>query len=105
MSGPIVDIFPAILFGWPTILTALLLCVAGIWLKRSWLVAAGALLSLPFDYYLSGSPKFGMLGILLPLCLFASAYAVRRQIIWLAWVLLIPFVGIVLWIGTSIFRA
>jgi hypothetical protein len=98
------DIFPAILFGWPTILTALSLCIAGVWLKRSWLVIAGALLSLPFDYYLTGSPLFRILGILMPVLLLAAAASVKRRILWLAWILLLPFSGIVIWIGASVLR-
>jgi hypothetical protein len=102
MSSSIIERLAAIIFSWPAIITALLLCISGVWLKRYGLVVAGALLSLPFDYYLLGSPWFRILAILIPVCLFASAYAVRRRIMGLAWLLLIPFAGIVLWIGTSI---
>lgn len=99
------NVFVEIIFGWPAAIAALLLCILGVGLKRYWLVVTGALVSLPFHYYIFGTPRFSILGILLPLCLFASAYAVRRKIYFLAWLLLLPFTGFILWLGVIILRA
>lgn len=100
-----IDGLAQIIFGWPAVIAALLLCGLGVGLKRYWLVVIGTLVSLPFHYFILGTPRFGVLGILLPLCLFAAAYAVRRRIYWLAWLLLLPFAGFVILLALIILRA
>jgi ABC-type phosphate transport system permease subunit len=70
------EILVQIIFGWPAIITSILLSVAGIWLKKPALLVVAGIVCLPFTYYLSG---FRTPVVILPLFQFGSAYAVSRQ--------------------------
>ena len=83
------DILIQIIFGWPAIITSILLSVAGIWLKKPTLLVIAGIVCIPFTYYLSG---FRTPAVVLPLFQFGSAYAVTRQKDWLAWLLVAPMV-------------
>ena len=78
-----------IIFGWPAIIASILLSVVGVWLQKPVLLVVGGIVCLPFTYYLSG---FRTPAVILPLFQFGSAYAVSRQKILFAWLLLAPLV-------------
>jgi hypothetical protein len=61
----------------------------GVWLQKPVLLVVGGIVCLPFTYYLS---EFRTPAIILPLFQFGSAYAVSRQKILMAWLLLAPLV-------------
>ena len=79
--------FIQIIFGWPAIITSILLSVAGVWLKKPVLLIVAGIVCIPFTYYLSG---FGIPAVILPLFQFGSAYAVTRQKHLIAWLLIMP---------------
>ena len=82
-----------LLFGFPAVIVSLLVSVIGVWKEKYWLVIIGALLFIPFSYYLFGVSY----GFFLPLFQIGSAVAVRaKRKIW-AWVLLLPAFLISLW--------
>jgi len=83
-----------ILFGWPAIILTNLLAVAGILLKRPWILVSGGILSVPFSLFINGYPFLFHIPLLLPLTLFGSAWAVHAKKYLLAWLLLIPLAGI-----------
>ncbi|MDJ1421997.1 MAG: hypothetical protein M5U10_08790 [Candidatus Methanoperedens sp.] len=88
-----------LLTGWPGIITSLAISVAGIRRKNpAWLIA-GAILAVPFSWYLSQTPLFKHVGLLLPLFQLGAAVAVHKRVTWLAWLLLMPFAGIAGWLG------
>jgi hypothetical protein len=68
----------------------LLVSVIGVWKHKFWLVILGAVLFMPFSYYLSGSPGSYRLPLLLPLFQILSAAAVREENKPWAWILLAP---------------
>ena len=82
-------IFVQIIFGWPAIITSILLSVAGLWLKKPVLLVVAGVVCLPFTYYLSG---FRTPAVVLPFFQFGAAYAISRQRTLLAWLLLAPLV-------------
>ena len=85
-----IDLFVVMVFGLPAVLLSLVLSVIGVLKERFWLVILGAVLLIPFAYYLNGSPGLRGFAILLPLFQMASAAAVReKNRIW-AWILLVP---------------
>lgn len=89
----------AFLFGFPGAFLSLLLSSVGLIKEKYWLVIIGAILLLPFTYYLYGSP--GIISnfvILLPLLQFGSALAVFKKKRTLAWLLLAPSILMVLWV-------
>jgi hypothetical protein len=87
-----------IVFGWPFIALSLLVSVLGIIFERPWMVFLGALLIAPFSYYLNGTPRFSGFALLLPLFQAGSAWAVKEESVTWSWILLVPTVGIILWL-------
>jgi hypothetical protein len=83
------EILIQIIFGWPAIITSILLSVLGVWLTKPVLLVIAGIVCLPFTYYLSG---FRTPAVILPLFQFGSAYAVSRQKILIAWLLIAPIV-------------
>ena len=88
-----------ILFGWPAIITSILLSVAGVWLKKPVLLVVAGIIYIPFTYYLS---SFGIPFIVLPLFQFGSAYAIARQNSRIAWLLIAPIVLIAAVLGYQV---
>jgi|SRR5215213_7666124 len=83
------DVLVQIIFGWPAIITSILLSIAGIWLKKPALLVTAGIVCIPFTYYLSGIRTSA---ILLPLFQFGSAVAIMRHKNLLAWLLMTPIV-------------
>lgn len=84
-----VDALVQIIFGWPAIITSILLSIAGVALKKPALLVAAGIVCIPFTYYLSG---FRTPAVILPLFQFGSAYAIRREKNLIAWLLIAPLV-------------
>jgi len=82
------EILVRIIFGWPAIITSILLSVAGVWLKKPALVVASGIVCIPFTYYISNG--FSTPAFLLPFFAFGSAYAITRQKNRVAWLLIAP---------------
>jgi len=94
-----VNWWPAVVFGWPAVIVALILSVAGIVRKKPiWLFVAAVIL-IPITIYLIGSPRIGWVGLAIPLLLSGGGIAVRRRRQGLAWALLAPVVGAFVWLA------
>ncbi len=93
---------PAIAFGWPAIILAIGLAIAGI-LRRQWQwPIAAALIGIPFTVYLAGSPSIGWVAIFLSPMLAVAGIAVRYRRINAAWSCLIPFVAVSSWVALTV---
>lgn len=96
--------FVVLIFGFPAVFVSLLLSVVGVLKDRFWLVILGAVLFIPFSYYLNGAPNLRGFAILLPLFQMGSAAAVRENNKTWAWILLVPAFLASLWVlGTALF--
>ena len=84
------EIFVQIIFGWPAVITSILLSIAGIRLKKPALLIASGFICIPFTYYISNG--FRNPAALLPLFQFASAYTITRNRELLAWLLITPLI-------------
>ena len=84
------DVLVQIIFGWPMIITAILLSVAGGWLKKPAVLIAAGIVCIPFTYYISNG--FRTAAVILPLFHFGAAYLIRRQNQRLAWLLIAPMI-------------
>ena len=84
------NILVQIIFGWPAIMTAILLSIAGIRLKKPALLIASGFICIPFTYYISNG--FRSAAALLPLFQFASAYVLTRNRESIAWLLITPLI-------------
>ena len=97
MLRNLIDAFAILCFGWPAIIVSTLLAFAGLLFKKAnWLTIAGVIF-LPFTYYLSNGLRNPL--VIMPLLLFASAFAIRKGKTGLAWLLLAPLVIVVLWLA------
>ena len=86
------DFLVILLFGWPAVITSVLLSVAGLFLKKPLLLMAAGIICVPFTYYISGG--FRSPALVLPLFQFGSAYLISSQKILAAWTMLLPLVMI-----------
>ena len=77
--------------GWPAILVAVVFAALGLKRNDYRLLAASALVSVPFSWYLSGFPVMRSPIFLVPLFIFGSGYFMSRGREMLAWLLAIPF--------------
>lgn len=87
------DSLRIIFFGWPAILGSLLVTVIGLLAKKPLWIAIGGALLLPFSIFLT---IHGVPAIILPLFQFGAAWAVSRQKIRLAWLLMLPLVIVII---------
>jgi len=84
------EILVQLIFGWPAIITAILLSIAGVWLKKPALLVSAGIVCIPFTYYLSGG--FRSPAVILPFLHFGSAFAITRQKNIVAWLLITPII-------------
>jgi hypothetical protein len=83
------DIWVPIIFGWPAIITSILLSIVGVWLKKPALLITAGIVCIPFTYYLSG---YHASAVILPLFQFGSASAITHQKNRIVWLLIAPIV-------------
>jgi len=91
------DTISIICFGWPAIFASILLAIAGLLMKKANLLVIAGVVFLPFTYYLSNGLRNPL--VVMPLFFFASAFAIRRQNVRLAWLLFSPLIIVTLWLA------
>jgi hypothetical protein len=95
-----------VLTGLAMLVGSLLFSVIGVVRMKFWLLILGAVLLLPFAYYMNGYPNLRGFAILLPFFQMGSAAAVRENNRTWAWILLAPPFLAVLWIiGVAVLNA
>jgi hypothetical protein len=98
------DVFVALFFGFGLVSVSLLLSALGILKDKYWLVIIGAILFLPFSYYIFGATSangFTLVPIVFQMLSAAAVYEKNR--LW-AWILLAPSFLLVLWVmGAALF--
>jgi hypothetical protein len=97
-----VNWWPAIVFGWPVVLLAIVLSVLGIIKTIPLLLVVSAVLLAPFSLYLGGSPRVGWLGFMIPVLLLGVSVAVRYRRVEIAWLLLVPVVTVLGWVASIV---
>ena len=90
------DFLIPMLFGWPMIILSLGFIFAGILLRKHTLSLIGTVLSLPPTWYLG---LYSVFFFTLPLFLSGSAYAVWKGKFVLAFLLTIPVLIVIGWLG------
>ena len=86
-----IEFILAIFLGWPAIVGTVILAGIGLFRNDYRFLLAGAVLALPFSWFLSGFPIIRSPAFLMPAFLFCSAWAMRRGREMLAWLLAVPF--------------
>jgi hypothetical protein len=96
--------WPALVFGWPGPILAILFSVIGVVRgRRGWFVAA-AIVLLPFAFYLGVNPRTRWL-FLIPLVPFLGGVAVARRSLLLAWLSVLMLSAVVTWVALIVFAA
>lgn len=81
-----------IFIGWPALIASLLAWLAGLVTKKFIIVVIAGIIILPFAFfYLGAYLGSNWLGLLFLLGHFASAIALRKNKMLLAWLLLVPY--------------
>ena len=94
--------WPALVFGWPGPILAIIFCVVGIVRARvAWLIAA-AVVIMPFSLYLGMNPRVPW-GVALPLLPLIAAGATARGSKPIAWLSLLLLTGMILWLASIVF--
>lgn len=93
-----------VLLFWPAIVLSLVTSAVGIRHRAPGFLLLGAALSLPAALYLMASPRFGAIGILLPMCHVVGAVALARRLPWVSMLSLLAFAGFFVWLGVYIAR-
>ena len=88
---------------WIIIAASLIFSILGIRFKKISLVIYGAAFALLLVIYLSGTPKFSIYILALPLFQCASAYYVHRKNFRLAWLLLLPLAALSVYLIALVF--
>lgn len=87
--------FVLLFFGAPAGIISLLLAALGIWRKKPLVLIIAGVWAIPATYYISAGTRLPF--YLTALFLFGAAYAVYQEKIRTAWLLLIPFVPLAVW--------
>ncbi len=97
-----VNWWPALVFGWPAIVLAIVLSVVGITKKSAQVLVAAAIIAAPFSLYIGGTPRVGWLGFMIPVLLVGASVAVRYRRVEIAWLSLVPVVAVVGWVASFV---
>ena len=90
--------WPVMVFGWPAVLLSLSLSKVGIVRSKPVLLLAGAMVLVPFSFYLSANP-YTFWALFLPLLPLAASLGVARGYRKLSWFLLSLAVAILIWLA------
>ena len=85
-----IEWWPALVFGWPAVIGAMALSIAGIVRKKPGFLLTAAIIVMPFALYLAATPRFRWVSLLLPVSLLVAAAALKKGRPTIAWVLLVP---------------
>lgn len=96
------DTLVQIVFGWPAIITSILLSIAGVSLKKPGLLIAAGIVCIPFTYYVSNGFRTPL--ILLPVCELGAAYALMRRFNRIAWLLIAPLLIVAVFLAYTVLR-
>lgn len=91
-----------LLIGWPGIIAAIVFVSIGIYTKKIWLIILGVVFAIPISWYLGGTPRFRYIMYGLPIFFIGSALAVKFGKERFAWLLTLPYVGIMGWLGFTV---
>lgn len=98
-----IEIWGTFMFGWPLMLLALLINALGIFQKNPIAALLGAIFALPFTITMLAIESIGLFATIIPICMFTATGAVVIEVSKWAWVLLIPVLGLLLWIAVSLY--
>ncbi|MDT8398359.1 MAG: hypothetical protein RQ899_07070 [Pseudomonadales bacterium] len=87
---------------WPLVLLGLAYGVLGILRRKTLLLYAAAIASLPISLYLAASPLFSLVALVFPLAFIVSAYLLKANRNKAAVLLLVPYCAVIAWLGFAL---
>ena len=91
-------LWPILLF-WPAVVLSILIAGLGLFRRRPSLLVTSAVLISPASLYLTGTPRFRYVGLLLIVAYLLAASATRRGHVRLGWTLVAATTGFFGWLG------
>lgn len=89
---------------WPAILFSILVSIIGISIRKPVLLIISAVLTLPFAWYFTQTPRFHYFGYFLPFFQICGAVALHKKSSWLTWLLLLSIIVFYGWLAMVILR-
>ncbi len=93
-----------VLLGWPAVLVALGLSIFAMNYKRPGSLYLAAVLILPISLYLAATPRLRYFALLAPVALLLAGYAIKRQQMSLAFLLVLPVFSFFAWLALLVFN-
>ncbi|MDR6999938.1 hypothetical protein [Neobacillus niacini] len=84
---------------WPCMIASIILAICAIGLKKSKLLVLSAILLVPISLYLAATPRFEWWGLIFPFFYWGAAVSLKKKIMWLAILLVIPNFYLIGWLG------
>ncbi|WP_438317060.1 hypothetical protein [Sporosarcina sp. FA9] len=84
---------------WPFMLVSIVLSFAALSKKKPLLLVISFFLIIPFSLYLAATPLFSWWGFILPFFYLGSALSLRKNMMWLSVLLIVPVILMVGWLG------
>lgn len=84
---------------WPFMLASIVFSFVALSKKKPLFLVISFLLIIPFSLYLAATPLFRWWGIILPFFYLGSALSLRKNIMWLSVLLIVPVIIMIGWLG------
>ncbi|AXI00968.1 hypothetical protein DV702_15370 [Sporosarcina sp. PTS2304] len=88
-----------VLLFWPFMIASIIFSVVALSMKKPLFLVISFVLLIPFSLYLAATPLFRWWGIVLPFFYLGSAVALKKNIMWLSVLLIVPVIIMIGWIG------
>jgi|GEM_PF-4167463 len=97
--------WPIWVMGWPAITLSIVCAAAGLVLRSNRFMVAGAVIAMPFCWYLAMNPGiWRFIAPVIAFLYFIGAFALSRGQRGFALILLLPFVMVAAWLATQLGR-
>ncbi|MDW0118191.1 hypothetical protein QTL97_14760 [Sporosarcina thermotolerans] len=84
---------------WPFMLASIVFSLIALSKKKPLFLVISFLLIIPFSLYLAATPLFKWWGLILPFFYLGSALSLRKNIMWLSVLLILPVLLVFGWLG------
>ena len=84
---------------WPFMLASIVLSFVALSKKKPLFLVISFFLIIPFSLYLAATPLFSWWGLILPFFYLGSALSLRKNMMWLSVLLIVPVIIMVGWLG------
>lgn len=84
---------------WPFMLASIVFSFVALIRKKPLFLVISFLLIIPFSLYLAATPLLRWWGIILPFFYLGSALSLKKNIMWLSVLLIVPVIIMIGWIG------